>query len=545
MRADERPAELDGARLNRMSVASPPAAPSRVSSHSWYVLALLSLVYLFNFLDRQILSILAQAIKADLGVSDARLGFLYGTAFAIFYAVFGIPLARLADVWVRKNVIALGLACWSLMTALSGTASGFGLLALYRIGVGVGESSASPAAYSMLSDSFPAQRRATAFALYAAGLYVGQGIGYYLGGWILDAWAAMYPAGDGPLGLRGWQAAFLAVGLPGLLLALAVYGLREPPREQVDAAAAAAPGRTLLTELSAVLPPLTLWSLARAGASRGALALNLGVGLGIAALSAFLVAVLGPPEQWIALGIGGYAAFSWVQGLALRDRPAFALLFRGGASVALLAGSGVMTVITYAFMFWSAPFLQRAHGVSAREAGFYLMIASVFGGGIGVTSGGWLSDWFKQRWPAGRVHVILIGLLLEIPAGLGLLFAPSEDLAFAMAIAFNVASTLWVGSTNAVITELVIPRMRAIATAVMLTGYTFIGLALGPYAVGRMSDALLAAGHSEADALRWGLAASMLVLIPSLGLLWRGARLIPGDEASVYARARQAGERLA
>jgi hypothetical protein len=204
-----------------------------------------------------------------------------------------------------------------------------------------------------------------------------------------------------------------------------------------------------------------------------------------------------------------------------------------------------MTVVTYAFMFWSAPFLQRTHGVSARDAGFYLMIASVFGGGAGVTFGGWLSDWFKQRWPAGRVHVILIGLALEIPAGLGLLFASSTELAFAMAIAFNVASTLWVGSTNAVITELVIPRMRAIATAVMLTGYTFIGLALGPYAVGRASDALAAAGRSEADALRWALAASMLVLIPSFVLLWRGARLIPADEASVRARARQAGERLA
>jgi MFS family permease len=397
----------------------------------------------------------------------------------------------------------------------------------------------------MLSDSFPAERRATAFALYAAGLYVGQGIGYYLGGWILDVWSEMYPDGDGLFGLRGWQAAFLAVGLPGLLLALAVYGLREPAREQVDAGATAAPGRTLLAELSAVIPPLTLWSLMRAGASRGALALNVGVGLAIAVSSALLVGLLGPPEQWIALGIGGYAAFSWAQGLALRDRPAFALLFRGRASVALLLGAGVMTVITYAFMFWSAPFLQRAHGVSAREAGFYLMIASVFGGGLGVTFGGWLSDEFKRRWPAGRVHVIVIGLLLEIPSGLGFLFAESERLAFAMAVAFNVASTLWVGSTNAVITELVIPRMRAIATAVMLTGYTFIGLALGPYAVGRISDALAAGGHSQADALRWGLTSSMLVLVPSLLLLLRGARTIAGDEASVFGRARQAGEPLA
>src|SRR5262245_23014323 len=92
----------------------------RAPAYAWYVLAVLSVVYLFNFLDRQILSILAQAIKADLGVSDARLGFLYGTAFAIFYAIFGIPLARLADIWVRKNVIALGLTCWSVLHAMFG-----------------------------------------------------------------------------------------------------------------------------------------------------------------------------------------------------------------------------------------------------------------------------------------------------------------------------------------------------------------------------------------------------------------------------------------
>ena len=258
----------------------PRALRSHPGAYAWYALALLSVVYLFNFLDRQILSILAQAIKADLRVSDARLGFLYGTAFAIFYAVFGIPLARLADVWVRKNVIAAGLACWSLMTALSGTAHNFLSLAVCRIGVGIGESSATPAAYSMLSDSFPPQKRATAFALYAAGVYVGQGAGYYLGGWILDSWAGLFPSGQGWLGLRGWQAAFLTVGMPGLLLALAVFRLREPPRGQYDAgeapALAASPLRTLLEEIAAVMPPFTLWSLARAGASRRALCWNAG-----------------------------------------------------------------------------------------------------------------------------------------------------------------------------------------------------------------------------------------------------------------------------
>ena len=115
--------------------------------YAWYVLVVLVIVYVFNFIDRQILSILAEEIKADIGLSDSEIGFLYGTVFAVFYAIFGIPLGRLADVWVRKSLIAIGLAFWSAMTALSGTARSFPVLGAYRIGVGVGEASASPAAY--------------------------------------------------------------------------------------------------------------------------------------------------------------------------------------------------------------------------------------------------------------------------------------------------------------------------------------------------------------------------------------------------------------
>jgi MFS family permease len=144
------------------------------------------LVYVFNFIDRNILAILAQDIKADLGLSDAQLGFLYGTAFAVFYAVFGIPLGRLADIWVRRKLIAVGLAFWSVMTALSGTARSFFTLGAYRIGVGIGESSASPAAFSMLCDYFPPRLRATVMSIYSSGIYIGAGIGVFLGGWVID-----------------------------------------------------------------------------------------------------------------------------------------------------------------------------------------------------------------------------------------------------------------------------------------------------------------------------------------------------------------------
>ncbi len=132
--------------------AAPPAAKPRIGAYAWYALFVLVLVYMVNFIDRQILSILVGDIKRDLHVSDAQIGFLYGTAFAVFYALFGIPLGRLADSWYRGRLMAMGLALWSSMTALSGFATSFGMLAAARIGVGIGEASASPAAYSMISD---------------------------------------------------------------------------------------------------------------------------------------------------------------------------------------------------------------------------------------------------------------------------------------------------------------------------------------------------------------------------------------------------------
>ena len=135
-----------------------------------YALVVLITVYVFNFLDRTILSILAEDIKHDLGLTDSQLGFLYGTAFAVFYAIFGVPLARLADHWKRARLIAIGLSSWSLMTALSGTARSLFSLAIYRFGVGIGESSASPAAFSLLSDYFSPRVRATVLALYSSGI---------------------------------------------------------------------------------------------------------------------------------------------------------------------------------------------------------------------------------------------------------------------------------------------------------------------------------------------------------------------------------------
>lgn len=209
------PARVDNPQKDAVPDSQPP--PEVGGPYAYYVLGVLFVVYIFNFIDRQILAILLQPIKEDLKISDTALGFLTGFAFALFYTFAGLPLARVADRWVRRSLIAISLATWSIMTAVSGLARGFTDLALARIGVGIGEAGATPPAHSLIADYFPPEKRATAFAIYASGIYVGVGIGFLVGGWINDHY--------------GWRTAFFVVGLPGILMALIVrFTVREPPR---------------------------------------------------------------------------------------------------------------------------------------------------------------------------------------------------------------------------------------------------------------------------------------------------------------------------
>ena len=186
--------------------------------YSSYTLGILSLVYVFNFVDRQILSILNEEIKGDLLLTDAQMGFLYGTAFAVFYALFGIPFGRLADVWVRTRIVAYAVAFWSTATALSGFARNFLELGIARIAVGVGEAGTGPCAYSLLSDSFVPARRATVIAILTSGIYIGAGLGIFIGGQVVQRWNDAFATSSAPFGLAGWQVAFFVVGLPGLVL---------------------------------------------------------------------------------------------------------------------------------------------------------------------------------------------------------------------------------------------------------------------------------------------------------------------------------------
>jgi len=497
------------------------------SKQARYTLGVLVVVYVFNFLDRQIVSILAEDIKADLGLSDAQIGFLYGTAFAVFYALFGLPLGRLADVWTRTRLIAIGLAFWSVMTASSAFARSFTQLAIARIGVGVGEASATPAAFSILSDHFPPSMRASVLAIYSSGLYIGAGLGLFVGGLIVERWDVAFAGRVPPLGLAGWQAAFLAVGLPGVLLALWVRTLPEPIRGQSEGVVQTGPPhphpfREFGRELRAVLPPLTLIHLRMLGASRRVIAVNLIAAGVIALLAAGMTRWLGTPVQWIALGIGLYAAVSWVQALALRDPDAYRAIVHTPTLRWAAPGFGLLAFTGYGLGFWLAPFFLRLHGVSESTAGLFLGGSAALSGWLGVTIGGVWSDRWRRRAPAARLYVGMCCALLPLPLAIATLFTSSTPLAFALSVPLGIATSLWIGPGASTVQDLVAPRMRAIASAAYLLVVTFIGLALGPYVIGRVSVAL--------DDLRMAMASALIVNLLALVMLGLAARHLAADE---------------
>ncbi|MBP6701835.1 MAG: MFS transporter, partial [Halioglobus sp.] len=200
-------------------MTAPPASTDPYASRkrAYYALVILTIVYSFNFIDRQLLAILQESVKADLGLSDSQLGLLTGFAFAVFYVTAGIPIARWADRANRRDIVALSLFLWSFMTAISGFVQNYTQLLLARIGVGVGEAGGSPPSHSMISDIFPPTERATALGFYSMGVSIGILFGFLAGGWLNEYF--------------GWRVAFVVVGAPGILLAIILrMTLAEPVR---------------------------------------------------------------------------------------------------------------------------------------------------------------------------------------------------------------------------------------------------------------------------------------------------------------------------
>jgi MFS family permease len=533
--------------MTTVTGADKPAAAdtTRVGGpYAWYVLGVLVVVYMFNFIDRQIIAILAEDIKRDLGISDTEIGFLYGTAFAIFYALFGIPLGRLADMWLRTRLLALGLTLWSGMTAVSGFASSFAHLAFARIGVGIGEASASPCAYSLLSDYFPKEKRATVLAIYSGGLFLGGGVSLFIGGLIVDRWNAAYPETTlAPLGLAGWQAAFLAVGIPGLILALLVALMKEPVRGAADGLVVAPepkPWGKFWTELTSVIPPLTLVHLFGIGGTR-ALTQNLMLAAGVAAAAYCMIAWTGDLPQWIAVGIGTYAVASWVHSIRLRDKPTFALIWGTPAFVYAITGFGLISFSGYALAVFTAPYAVRQFELPLAQVGLMVGGLAAATGFLGVIAGGWLGDKLKAKGATGRLWIGFAAAAVPAIPILVMFTTDSLALFYTMHAFVSLFGSMWVGVGAATTQDLVLPRMRGAATATYLMAPTLLGLALGPYFAGRVSKALTAT-YGPADALAIGLMATLMALPVIAFCLWRVAVLLPQAEATRLDRARAAGE---
>ena len=528
-----------------------------VPAYSWYALSVLVLVYVLNFIDRQILSILANDIKADLGVDDAYLGFLYGTAFAIFYALFGIPLGRLADSWKRVRLMTVGLALWSAMTAFSGFARDAATLSVARIGVGVGEATASPSAYSLISDWFPARLRATALAIYSSGLYIGGGVSLAIGGVIVDRWNMAFPDGDPVAGLAGWQAAFIAVGLPGLLLAAWVATLHEPLRGAIDGITTPEnphPFRGFMQELYTIIPGFTFFGAAArgwksllinvvvlAGALVAAHVLTIRLGSGEGVIVAQLGAAIGvqlPPvtDQWLLLAIGYYAVFCWAAALRVRDYPTFALTWGSPAFLCTILGYGTVAFMAYSASYWGAPYAERVFtGVSKSELGFFLGGGGAMGGFLGVVLGGRMADTLLQRTPSGRVWVILFGLLSPIPFAVMQYTTASWPLFTVLNAVVAALAASALGAAAATSQSLVLPRMRGTATATFFLATTLVGLALGPYLAGYVSA-------TNGGDLSKGVLATLWITPIGLALLTAAIWLVPKAAATIPERARAAGE---
>jgi hypothetical protein len=300
------------------------------------------------------------------------------------------------------------------------------------------------------------------------------------------------------------------------------------------------PFRAAGAELMRVLPPLTLYATARLGLRP--FLQNVAFAIGISAFAWLLIALLGSPTQWIALAIGVYAALSWTQCLAASDRAAFAMIFRSRTLRWLALGFPFIAFVTYGVGFWAPPYLLRAHEVDLAEAGTFLGLSAAAGGWIGVTAGGVIADALRRHTVNGRLYVGIAVPVLATPVAVLFLVTDSLWVAYACNFVFSIFSPMWVGAAASTVNDLVLPRMRAMASAFYLLMVTFIGLALGPFCIGALSDHFAATGLAPGDALRramlWGLGTLGIALVMLVGAV----RHLGTEEANRLERARAAGE---
>lgn len=393
------------------------AASGRVHAGRHLALGLLVVVYTFNFIDRQILSILIEPIKLELGLNDTQMGLLTGFAFALFYATLGIPIARYADRGNRRNLIALALGVWSFMTAISGLAMNFWHLLIARIGVGIGEAGCSPPAHSMIADYFPAESRATALGIYSLGIPVGIMFGLFAGGWINEFF--------------GWRVAFFVVGVPGIILALVVrFAIQEPERGMAEGRVASAEQPSIKDTLSMLWQKPSFRHLAFAAALTAFVGYGVvtwvptflirSFGLGTGEIGTWFGLILGIPGG-LGIALGGYFAdkfgakdtrwYLWTTAVAL----VISIPFSVYAYLAVTATIAFIAMIIPIFLgnFYQATTFSQTQGLvelkmRAVAAGILLFIINIIGLGLGPTLVGVVTDLLEPTYGKEALRYSLV-----------------------------------------------------------------------------------------------------------------------------------------
>ncbi len=381
-----------------------------------YALAILVVVYTFNFIDRQILALLLPSIKAEFDLSDFQLGLLSGTVFVIFYATLGIPIARYADRSNRRNLVSIAIAVWSFFTAISGLAQNFWHLLLARIGVGVGEAGCSPPAHSMIADYYPQEQRATALGIYSLGIPLGIMFGAFAGGWIVDNF--------------NWRIAFFVVGIPGIFMAFIVrFFVAEPPRGLVEQRQAQEQPR-LAEALKELAQKRTFWHMSFAAGlaafvgygfiylaptflyqSYGMAPTDIGIWFGL---------ILGIPGG-LGIVLGGFCAdrlgrrktewYLWTTAIALAASvPLNYMAYMSDTSTLTLLW---LVVPVFLGNFYQATVFSQTQGivslrVRALAAGILFFIINMIGLGLGPPIVGLVSDFLNPRFGTDSLRYALL-----------------------------------------------------------------------------------------------------------------------------------------